>query len=221
MSRTPANIIDAEVEPELHDVPSPDARDSEGQDDPVARALAAAVRGGAAQRRASESELFSLVYEELRGIAKCWFRNQPLNHTLQPTALVHEAYLKIAEGSGSRFQDRTHLLATVARAMRQILVDHARRRKAYKRGGDRSRVQLESVGLTVPGESLDFEDLHQALQRLEGFNERQSKIVELRFFGGLTIEETARHLSVSPRTVKLDWQFARAWLLNECQRHAL
>ncbi len=126
---------------------------------------------------------------------------------------------------------RAHLLATVAKAMRQILIDHARRRKAQKRGGNYGRIQLDQAGLdeavshgahnssreggaaAVGG--FEFDELHAALRRLEDLNPRQSEIVELRFFGGLTVEEVAQVLSISPRTVKLDWQFARAWLLNQ------
>ncbi|MEM7165059.1 MAG: ECF-type sigma factor [Planctomycetota bacterium] len=159
-------------------------------------------------------DLFPEIYGELRALANVWFRSQPSNHTLQPTALVHEAFLRLSKGEPGKVYDRTHLLATVARAMRQILIDHARRRGASKRGGNLARVQLDSVALATEDQQLDFEVLHEALRELEKLNPRQADIVELRFFGGLTIEETSEVLGVAPRTVRHDWQFARAWLLH-------
>lgn len=177
----------------------------------------ALTRGGAVSR-ADGSELFEMVYDELRALARSWFRHQPKHHTLQPTALVHEAFLRLADVAPERVKDRTHFLATAASAMRQILVDHARRRNAQKRGAGRSRVPLDGVTLSNGESELDLEVLHQSLEDLERLNPRQSRIVELRFFGGLTVAETALVLGIGERTVKLDWQFARAWLLNECQR---
>lgn len=164
-------------------------------------------------------EIFGRVYGELRRIAEQWFRMQPAGHTLQPTALVNEAYLRFAKLEGDAFANRAHLLATIAKAMRQILIDHARATTARKRGGGRSRIQLDAIQLAAPSETesehIDLERLHGCLEKLERLNHRQAEIVELRFFGGLTIDETAQVLEVSPRTVKLDWQFARAWLLSE------
>lgn len=164
-------------------------------------------------------QIFGRVYDELRAMAEQWFRMQPAGHTLQPTALVNEAYLRFAKLSGDGFANRAHLLATIAKAMRQILVDHARANSARKRGGGKSRVQLDAVQLEAPSEVesefVDLERLQSVLLKLERLNSRQSEIVELRFFGGLTIDETAQVLEISPRTVKLDWQFARAWLMSE------
>ncbi|MGE3164414.1 MAG: sigma-70 family RNA polymerase sigma factor [Planctomycetota bacterium] len=197
--------------------------------EPGASALGAADRDGAARpssgqaserRHPGGSELFETVYDELRALARSWFRRQPKHHTLQPTALVHEAFLRLADVAPERVKDRTHFLATAASAMRQILVDHSRRRNAQKRGAGRSRIPLDGVALTHGESELDLEVLHQSLEDLERLNPRQSRIVELRFFGGLTVVETAEVLGIGERTVKLDWQFARAWLLSECQRRS-
>ncbi len=163
---------------------------------------------------AAAKELFPLVYKKLHSLAQRWFRSQPANHTLQPTALVHEAYLRLAEKS-SRWHDRAHFLAIAAIAMRQILVSHARRRKALKRGIGWHRVTLHDIADAPATLDVDLEVLEEALQKLERLNQRQSHIVELRFFGGLTVEQVAQHLSMSPRTVTLDWRMARAWLLLE------
>ncbi len=162
---------------------------------------------------------FALAYDELRRMAELWFRGQPIEHTLQPTALVHEAFLRIAKSDG-QYRDATHLLATVARAMRQILVDHARRRGADKRSPNRTRVMLieEALGSSEDEPGVDVERLHDSLERLRVLSSRQADIVELRYFGGLTVKETADVIGVAPRTVKLDWQFARAWLHGQLSR---
>ena len=161
------------------------------------------------------NELFSAVYDDLCAVAQNLFRSQPVGHTLQPTALVHEAYLRLARSGQANVNDRTHALAVGAKMMRQILIDHARRRGADKRGGNVQRVMLDSVTLADKPEGVDFLDLQDALTRLERLSPRQSEVVELRFFGGLTNEEVAQVLGVTSRTVRSDWQFARAWLINE------
>ncbi|MEM7232710.1 MAG: ECF-type sigma factor [Planctomycetota bacterium] len=166
------------------------------------------------QTDSATAELMTSVYEDLRRLAHRWFNDQPAGHTLAPTALVHEAYLRLARSG--RPHDRSHALALAATAMRQILISHARGKKRIKRGGSWQRVSLAPIA-TEDGE-LDFEVLYEALERLEKLNPRQARIVDLRYFGGLTIEECARALSISARTVKVDWQMARAWLHGEIER---
>jgi len=155
------------------------------------------------------------VYAHLRAVAGTYFRGRAANHTLQPTALVHEAWLRMAK-SDSAPTDREHFMAVAARAMRQILVDHARRRGAQKRGGDRERISLTGLPGDAPGE-LDVLAVDAALTELAQLNERQARIVELRFFGGLTVPETADALDVSVATVEKDWRRARAWLYGKLE----
>ncbi len=161
--------------------------------------------------RAAE-KLLVVVYDELRSLAESHFRHQPLNHTLQPTALVHEAFLKLVGQTGMEWESRAHFLAVAARAMRQILTDHARGKEAVKRGGDLCRVTLdEAVTPMGPTDPLML-DLEASLQELSALDERQSKVVELRFFGGMTVEEVAHVLELSKTTVESEWRMARAWL---------
>ncbi len=152
------------------------------------------------------------AYQELRRLAEACFRGQPADHTLEPTALVHEAYLKLAEGSPGRWADRTHFLAVAATAMRQILVDHARGRAAQKRGGGCDRITLDESAVGTSERDVDLLALDEALIRLAEQDERKARVIELRFFAGLTIEETAQALGVSPITVNRDWWLARAWI---------
>jgi len=156
-----------------------------------------------------------ILYEELRRLARRYLRKERLDHTLQCTALVHEAYLRLAGQRGMRWQSRTHFLAVAAQMMRQILVDHARRRRRAKRGGLQQKLPLnEALDLTEPRASLDLLTLDAALDELAGLDAQQSRIVELRYFGGLTIAETAEALGVSHATVERDWALARAWLFQ-------
>jgi len=164
----------------------------------------------------STARLFALVYEQLRALAESYFRSQPAGHTLQPTALVHEAFMKLVGNTSIRWEGRSHFFAVAAKAMRKVLADHARRRRAIKRGGDRDRVTLDMAIDAAGRRDVDVVDLHEALNDRTGLSERQAQVVELRFFGGLKVEEAAHVLGVSPRSVKLDWRIARAWL-----RHAL
>ncbi len=152
------------------------------------------------------------VYELLRGLAGRALRRERTSATLQPTLLVHEAYLRLRADPQQRFQDREQFLAAAGRALRQVLVDHSRRRDAAKRGGRWSRVTLAWPDLARPDRELDLLDLEEALGDLGSDHARAARVVELRVFGGLTIEETAAILGVSPRSVNLDWRFARAWL---------
>lgn len=160
------------------------------------------------------SELFPLVYEELRALASRLFQAQPSDHTLQPTALVHEAYLRMVRGSND-WNDRAHFFAIAARAMRQILVNHALAREAAKRGAGRHKRSLDGLAQGAAPKDGFVLALDEALHRLAGFDERCGQIVELRFFGGLTIKETAAVLDISPRSVDRAWNFAKGWLNRE------
>jgi RNA polymerase sigma factor (TIGR02999 family) len=152
----------------------------------------------------------SNLYDELRRIARLHLARERSNHTLQPTALVHEAYLRF-QGNSQSIEDRERFLATASLIMRQVLIDHARGRGRQKRGGAQIRVTLdESVAQDVP--SLDLLILDQSLRELEAMDPRHARIAEMRLFAGLTVEEVASVLDVSPRTVKRDWMMARAWL---------
>lgn len=164
------------------------------------------------EQEASE-QLLPLVYAELRALAGSHFRGQPVNHTLQPTALVHEAYLRMIDSPSERWQSRDHFFAVAALAMRQILTDSARRRKALKRGGDVARIDVDPGDLGEPDAGgIDIVALAEAMQILEQNDPRRHRVVELRFFGGLEMASIARVLDVSLSTVEADWRAARAWL---------
>lgn len=166
-------------------------------------------------RRESVDALLSLVYDELRKIARQYLRKERPDHTLQPTALVHEAYMKLINISDVSWQDRAHFFAVASNVMRHILVDHARARLTDKRGGEFLRIGLEEALQISPGEDqVDLLSLDEALSRLAAFDEQKSKIVEMRYFGGLTIEETAHVVGISPATVKREWTLAKAWLFR-------
>lgn len=165
-------------------------------------------------KRESADVLLSLVYEELRRIARQYLRKERSDHTLQPTALVHEAYMKLIDISDVSWQDRAHFFAVASNVMRHILVDHARARATDKRGGEAQRIALEDAGSLSDERDIDLLALDEAMRQLAKFDATQSKIVELRFFGGLTIEETAHVLSISPATVKREWTMAKAWLFR-------
>lgn len=158
--------------------------------------------------------LLPLVYEELRALAGSHFRGQRANHTLQPTALVHEAFVRLIDQPDGKWNSRAHFFAVAATAMRQILTDHARRKMADKRGGGWDKVGLEQVG-GAPQADLDVVALDEALTKLAQLDPRRHRVVELRFFGGLSMEEIAEVLGVSKTTVESDWRGARAWLASE------
>jgi len=164
-------------------------------------------------------DLLPRVYDELRALADAYMRRERAGHTLQPTALVHEAFLRLLRLPPGSVQNRVHFFALAAQAMRRILADHARRHRAAKRGGSAVRVPLELVEGGAPatpaGDDVAADDLDAALEDLAKLDERQARVVELRFFGGLSIEETAEVLAVSSATVKRDWLVARAWLHRE------
>lgn len=159
------------------------------------------------------SELFELVYGELRRMAVGRMRMEGQGHTLQPTALVNEACMRLMDGE-TDWQNRRHFFGAAAEAMRRVLVDHARRRNAAKRGGGLHRVTLTNLDVESPDSDVDLLALEDALKVLESESPRLARLVELRFFAGLSIEEAAAMLEVSPATVKRDWSFARAWLLE-------
>ena len=159
-------------------------------------------------------QLMPLVYEELRRMARSHLRRQPSNHSFQTSELIHEAYLKLAKGDGQDWQNRAHFFGVAAKAMRHILVDYARSKKSGKRGWQ-NRVSLGAETAVASGRSNELIALDDALTALHALDERKSRVVELRFFGGLTNEEMAEVLKVSTETVKRDWRFARTWLLRE------
>jgi len=159
--------------------------------------------------------LMPLVYDELRSLARSYLQRERSDHTLQATGLVHEAYLRLVDQSSTNWQNRAHFFAVAAKVMRRILVDHARSHRAEKRGGDREKIEFNE-GLLTPGErAVDLIALDEALEELGTFDARQSQIVELRFFGGLTNEEIGEALHISPRTIKREWRLAKAWLRRQ------
>jgi RNA polymerase sigma factor (TIGR02999 family) len=158
------------------------------------------------------NRLYSLVYDELRAIASSYMRRERADHTLQTTALVNEAYLKLVSQSGATWKDRVHFFAVAARVMRHILIDHARTRRYAKREGGRVKLSLDDVAVISDERAAELVALDDALRELEAHDPRQSQVVELRYFGGLTIAETAEYLKVSVDTVKRDWNLAKVWL---------
>lgn len=160
------------------------------------------------------SELLPLVYDQLHAIADRHFARQPADHTLQPTALVHEAYLRLVDQTAEKWSSRAHFFAVASKAMRQILINHAHKRAAIKRGGDRKRLTLVENLTPTPQREIDLLVMDEALTKLTALNERMGRVVELRFFGGLGVEEVAHVLGVSKRTIEGDWATARAWLAH-------
>jgi RNA polymerase sigma factor (TIGR02999 family) len=168
--------------------------------------------------QAALDELYRIVYDELRRLAHRYMSREQPGHTLQTTALVNEAYLRLADVKDMNWQDRAHFFAVSANVMRRILIDEARARRAERRGGDHLTIALDEALEVEGGEDLDLIALDLALQGLAKTNERQSRVVELRYFGGLSVEETAEVLKVSSDTVTRDWRFAKAWLKREMVR---
>jgi RNA polymerase sigma-70 factor, ECF subfamily len=164
------------------------------------------------------SKLIPLVYDELRRLAAHYMRQERPDHTLQATALVHEAYLKLIRQRSVDWQGRAHFFGISAQLMRRILVDHARGHLREKRGGAQQALPLDEALSFSPEQSRDLVHLDEALERLKELDARQSQIVELRFFGGLSNEETAAFLGISSKTVKRDWSLAKAWLHGELKR---
>lgn len=191
----------------------------EGERDPDAgtEATRLLARIGSGDLEAAE-ELLPLVYGHLRALAGSFFAAQHPGHTLQPTALVHEVYSRLLGGTETAWESRSHFMGVAARAMRQVLTDHARRQRAAKRGGDRHRITLADQEVQSDTTDVDLLDLDQALESLATLNPRQGRIIELRFFAGLSVAEAAGILEVSTRTIELDWRMARAWLRKELER---
>jgi len=171
--------------------------------------------------RSALEQLIPLVERELRRLARGYMARERKGHTLQPTALVHEVFLRLVQGTTLRYQDRAHFLGIAAKLMRRVLVDHARTRGFQKRGGGAVRVPLEEDLLSAPAPDLDVVALDRALTAFAAIDPRKSRVVELRFFGGLSVEETAAVLEVSTDTVKRDWRLARQWLLRELSGDAV
>jgi len=166
----------------------------------------------------AHEKLFQVVYDELHRQAARYLRTEHAGLSLQTTDLIHEAYLRLSNQQHVEWQNRLHFFAIAATVMRRILVDHVRERQAVKRGGSDIRLPLEEALVVLPEQNLDFVALDEALNRLAKIDAQQSQIVELRFFSGLSVEETAQVLGVSERTVKRDWNVAKAWLRRELTR---
>ena len=164
------------------------------------------------------NQLFEAAYKELRRLAAWHLQKEQPGHTLQPTALVHELYVKLFAGEPVDWQNRAHFFAVASQQLRRLLIDHARARRAEKREGGRVRLSLTEVnGLAAPRQE-DLIELDQALRRLEDLDQRSARVIELRFFGGLTEQEAAEVLGISVATLKRDWSFARAWLIDQLAR---
>ncbi len=182
----------------------------------ITRLLVAAGEG----QPGAMDDVFASVYPRLRRLARSQRRRWHGNDTIETTALIHEAYLKVAASKNPRFENRGHFFSVAAQAMRQVLINYAEKRSAKKRGGGAAHVTLDDADI-VSDQALDeLLTLNTALQRLEAMSDRQARIVECLFFAGYTVEETAEALEISPATVKRDWSAARAWLYREMQRGA-
>jgi RNA polymerase sigma-70 factor (ECF subfamily) len=171
-------------------------------------------------RREALDQLMPVVYQELHKIAGSYLRRERAEHTLQPTALIHEAYLRLVAPNVPSFRSRSHFYGVAAHVMRQILVEHARARGAAKRGGGGRKVSLDDVTLFSEERTADLVALDDALTTLEAFDERKSKVIELRFFGGLSLDDTAEALGVSVATISRELRLAQAWLQRELDRTA-
>ncbi len=175
------------------------------------------LQGWSAGDDVAREELLALVYDQLRRLAARQLRREHGARTLSPTALVHEAYLRLAGQAGLAWRDRAHFFGIVAVTMRRVLVDTARRRASVKRGGEWRRIPLGDAAAALAGHAVDLLDLDRALDALAALDPRQARIVELRFFADLGIEETAEVLGLSPATIKRDWSVARAWLFRHLE----
>ncbi len=174
--------------------------------------ITALLRASSAGDAAALDRLVEAVYPELRAIARRYFSKERPDHTLQCTALINEAWLRLVQLSGKKWENRAHFFGVTARMMRAILVDHARARKTAKRGSGGVTVTLAEDQAAAPAPEGDVLDLHTALEELEQLDAKQSRIVELRYFGGLTVEETAEVMGLSPSTVKREWVLAKTWI---------
>ena len=179
---------------------------------PAPEELSQLLRDWSNGDHAALDKVMPVVYQELRRLARHYMRRERADHTLQTTALVNEAYLRLADYKKMRWQSRTHFFAVSAQVMRRILVEHARSRNFAKRGGGVQKVELDETAFVSAGRSAEVIAVDEALSELESWDARKGRIVELRFFGGLSIEETAEVLKVSPTTVQREWRSAKAWL---------
>jgi RNA polymerase sigma factor (TIGR02999 family) len=198
-----------------HVDPEMAGRDSAGAAPPAPREVTRLLEAWGQGDRAALDKLTRLVYEELRGLAHRYMAGQRADHTLQTTALVNEAYLKLAGQYEPRFANRSHFLAVAAKAMRQILVDHAKAALREKRGAGAKPVELDEAAVLSPEPTREILDLNEALEKLAMLDSRKANVVELSYFGGLRQEEIAEVLDVSVVTVRRDWTFSRAWLYAE------
>jgi RNA polymerase sigma factor (TIGR02999 family) len=174
----------------------------------------------AAGDQEAAAELVPLVYEELRRLAACCLQRERPGHTLQPTALVHEAYIKLTAQRNARWQSRAHFFAVASQAMRRILVDYARTQQRIRRGGKQEKVSFNEVLLVSHDRTEELLAVNKSLSRLEKLDPRQGRVVELRYFGGLTVDEVAEVLGISSKTVMREWNVARAWLYGDLkERH--
>lgn len=183
----------------------------------VTRMLDAIAQGDSHAAR----DLLPIVYDQLRALARAQMAHERAGMTLQPTALVHEAYLRLVGGADVKWNSRGHFFGAAAQAMRRILVEAARTRKQLKRGGGRSRIELDDGMAVFDPKDIDYEELDKVLTRLEAQDARKGQVVMLRYFAGLGVQETADALGISPATVKNDWAYARAWLFKELSKGEL
>jgi RNA polymerase sigma factor (TIGR02999 family) len=175
------------------------------------------LRAASSGERADLDALLSAIYEDLRRLAASHMQGERRDHTLEATALVHEAYVKIIDQRTTDWNDRLHFFAVASRIIRRILIDHARAKQADKRGGDRTRLRIDDHDPAAPSREVDLIALDEALEELATISEQQARIVELRYFAGCTVDETAHLLKTSPRSVDRDWHAAKAWLFLRLQ----
>lgn len=192
-----------------------DETERTGDHSPAITFLLAELRKG---NKDAEQQLIPLIYQELHRLARHYMRGEREGHTLQTSALLNEAYMRLAGAHNVDWKSRAHFYGTAAHVMRRILVDHARTRDAQKRGGAVEKVSLENAFVYTDAQSWQVVAVHEALSKLEKWDERQCRIVELRFFAGLNVEETAEALALSPTTVKREFQMAKAWLYGELSK---
>lgn len=175
------------------------------------------LHAAASGERGDLDALMAAIYQDMRRLALSHMKGERASHTLQPTALVHEAYVKLIDQRNSDWKDRLHFFAVASRIIRRILIDHARERQALKRGGALARLSISGPDIAAPERDLDLVALDEALIDLAALDEQQARIVELRYFGGCTVDEVAELLGVGKRTVDRDWQVARAWLFDRLE----
>ena len=187
--------------------------------EPSAQHVTLVLKAAAEGDQAATDELLPLVYEELRKLARQRLSGEPSGQTLQPTALVHEAYLRLLGEPEVTWSNRGHFFAAAAQAMRRIMIERARKHQAPQHGGGRQRLTLDDCLIAIDDQGEQLLDLERAMTQLEARDARKAQIVMLRFFAGLTIEQTAIALDLSPATVKNEWRFARAWLHSEMSEH--